>query len=95
MFLELARKQVFLFELDNVSYMRTLVNAQSIRNIMIGGYNSLLVGNKLTPIESLPPEQKTTMWETAKEIAVGKLDTEKLIELCKALCCLEYMLNNK
>lgn len=93
--LDLAKKQLFLFELDNVSYMRALVRGEAMREIMRDGYATLVYQKKLTAIENLPIEEKNILWLTAKDFAKDTLPKEKIVDLCKAFYCLEFLINEK
>lgn len=95
LWMDLAIRQSKLFIEDNVNYMSALVTCPSIRNIWVSAYDALVRLNHLGPLEGLPTSEKNNVWETAKEIAAGRLNNTKTIELSKALYCLEYILNLK
>jgi len=89
----LAVEQSKVFAENNVPYMDAMVNGDSIRYIWQVCYSYFINTKQLPPLESLPVEDKTHVWETAKEIAAGRLNNKKTIELSKSLYCLEYVLN--
>lgn len=91
----LAVEQSKVFIDNNVSYTEALVNATSIRYIWQVCYSYFVNTKQLPPLERISVEDKTHVWETAKEIAAGRLNNKKTIELSKALYCLEYVLNLK
>jgi hypothetical protein len=92
-FLELGRKQTVFFTVDNVLYCEVLVSADSCRSILVGCYSTLVRLGKLIPIENLRQSEKEVAWQTAKNIAKGRLGKKAMIELVQALMALEYFLN--
>jgi hypothetical protein len=91
----LAIKQAELFVENNIAYTTCLVTGDSPRYIMNHAYCCLVNSNHLMALELLPKDEKENVWETAKEIAAGRLNKAKTVELSKALYCLEYILNLK
>lgn len=91
--LELARKEVEVFKSNNLAYCEVLVTCTTQRNILRMAYNQLVHRKKVTPIEDMLLADKTTAYNTAKDIAKGRLGRGALIELVKALIAIEYFLN--
>lgn len=91
--LELGKKQSSLFVDNNLSYMESLVTCIVPRKIMHMCYYILLANKKIKKIEDLPLDQKTSIWEMAKEISNGRLGGPDLIILSKCLYALEFFLN--
>lgn len=91
--LELGKKQAQEFDKNNFAYMEILVTCDCSRSIMSVCHSVLVKRNIFPVLEFMCEEDKRTAWETAKEFARGRLNNEKLIELCKALLSLEYFLN--
>ncbi len=90
--LELGRKQAQLFTANNVAYCEALVTCYCPREIMVLTYHRLVRQGKITPIEDMLQEQKETAWQTAKDMAAGRLGKAALIEVVKALLVIEYFL---
>ena len=86
----LGAMQVKLFESNQPVYMDVFCSGEGVRKILIGYYNSLVKEEKIIPIENLSVEYKTELYETAKEIAANRLDTNGCIQLCKCLQVLTY-----
>lgn len=80
---------------DQAQWIIALAVATVPKYIFVRGYNNLVAQSKLIQLELLKVEDKTNIWETAKEIANGRLTKEELIEFCKVLLCLEYFLQNE
>jgi hypothetical protein len=81
------------FEKDHVSFIDFMVKSIPVRWLFFLSYRSLCDYNKIIPIENLPEKNKRALWEQTKEIANGRLNNFRLIELSYALYCLEYYLN--
>lgn len=90
---ELGRKQAGLFLENEVVFCEILVTCYCPRSILLSVYNRLVKTGKLVPIEDMLLDQKQDAWNTAKEIAKGRLGRKALIEVVKALIALEYFLN--
>lgn len=93
LWMELVVYQSKLFNDNNTGYCSTLVGCESIRKMWVVAYNCLVCLKRISPIENLSIEEKTTIWETAKDIASERLGKQEMIELCKSLYTLEYILN--
>jgi hypothetical protein len=91
--LELGKQQAELFANDNFIFAELLITTECSRGIMVVCYTVLVRTMIIGPIEKMAIEDKQTLWETAKEIAKGRLGENKMIELSKALVSLEYFLN--
>lgn len=83
--LQLGIKQMDVFDSDPVVYMNCLVAHPVLREIWRMVYMRAVVLKMLVPIEKIPVEVKTQLWEEAKEIAGGLLNQEETIVLSKAL----------
>lgn len=86
----LGNMQVKLFDSNQPEYMDVFCSGEGIRKILCTYYNSLVSENKIDPIEKLEPVYKKELYETAKEIAAGRLDTQGCVQLCKCLHVLSY-----
>jgi hypothetical protein len=91
-FEELGKKQSELFHLNNQVFIECLVKFKSVRHTLTYAYKSLIRLKKLSPIESLPLNEKTNLWEMTKEYAANRLEKDEMIELSQALLTLEYYL---
>lgn len=90
----LSKNQANIFIEDNDLYMRCLPVLSTPKSILIGYYKALIFMNKITKLEDLPEKEKQGIWEMAKEFAAGRLkNNEEMINLCRCLYCLEYILN--
>lgn len=92
-FLALARKQVDFFTGNNQGYCEVLVTCDCPRSILVMAYRTLVRMGKLVPVEDLKAEEKQIAWDMAKDIAKGRLDKKRIIELCQALMTIEFFLN--
>lgn len=91
--MDLGRKQVDLFLSNNVTYCEILVTCSCPRHILLMAYQRLVQLRKITPIEDMLQEQKKIAWETAKDIAKGRLRKIELVEVVQALLTIEYFLS--
>lgn len=91
-FLELAKKQVELFQNDNSAWMECLVTCDCTKSIMELGYNILVRQNKIIPIEKMYQTDKENIWNAAREFSRGRLNKQGLIKMSKGLVVLEYLL---
>ncbi len=94
MMIYLAERQMQIYDADNIGYCEALVTCSRPRYIMLCAYGSLVRLGKITPIENCLLEDKETAWQTAKEIAKGRLGLKALIELVHVLLVIEYFLNS-
>lgn len=91
--LGLGQLQAQLFVSNNVAYCETLVTCDCPRKILVMTYERLVRQRKIIPIEDMLQDQKQTAWDTAKEIAKGRLGRKALVEVVQALLTIEYFLN--
>lgn len=91
--LDLGRKQAQLFTANNVAYGETLVTCYCPRDILLKCYYGLVRRGKVTAIEDMLQQEKETAWETAKDLAKGRLRIKELKDVVRALVTLEYFLN--
>lgn len=91
--LELGRKQTATFANDHMAYTNCLCTGDSLRNLMGDVYCALVVRGKLTRIEDLDKDKKEHLWFQTKDIAAGRLNGTKMIELSRVLATIEYFLN--
>lgn len=91
--IDIVIRQSQLFTENNTGYCNALVTCGSIRKLWTVAYKCLVGLKKISPIENLTIEEKTTIWETAKDIAADRLNKQDMIELCQSLYTLEYILN--
>lgn len=92
----IARKEVGVFEGNNLAYVDNLIYCNCRRHLMVWIY-AYLVGNKKAPrIEDLEPEVKKEMKAFVIEICTGKTnDLNKMVEIAKTFYVIEYFLNEK
>lgn len=90
--METAKKQVELFQNDNVAWMNVFITSEAIKTIMETAYRVLTREKKVVEIENMAQSDKKTLWETANDFAKGKLAKDELIRVCKGLVALEYLL---
>jgi hypothetical protein len=93
MWIDLGRKQVDCFTNDHETYLECIVKYTGIRDVMMMVYRMLLSSKMIQPLEDQHYEGKLHVWETAKEIAAGRMDKEGQIQLSKVLYTIEYYLN--
>lgn len=91
-YIDLGYKQAALCRQNPEAYLNLLVTASSQRSIMFSAYNSLRMRGQLKAIELLPEEARREIWQSAKDLAKGRLPTDKLILLSKCLMALNYLL---
>lgn len=91
--LELGRKQAQLFAEDNEDYCETLVNCDKPRDIILMAYYGLVRRGKITAIEDMLQHEKEMAWDTAKDIAKGRLGIKALKDVVRALVAIEYFLS--
>ncbi len=91
--LDLGQKQAQLFLANNVAYCEVLVTCACPRHILLSAYSQLVRLQIIAPIEDLRQEEKENAWQTAKDIAQGRLGRKDLIEVVQALLTIEYFLN--
>jgi hypothetical protein len=73
-------------------FLDLLITAPSQRSILFSAYNSLRMRGKLKAIELLPEEARREIWQSAKDLAKGRLPTDKFVLLSKVLYTLNYLL---
>lgn len=91
--LDLGRKQAQLFTANNVAYVETLVTCYCPRDILLKCYYGLVRRGKVTAIEDMLQHEKESAWETAKDLAKGRLRIKELKDVVRALVAIEYFLN--
>jgi len=89
----LAQKQTQLFTADNIAYSEILVTCYVPRHLLVCAYRCLVRTRRLIAIEQLSQAQKEEAWQTAKDIARGRLSRSNLVEVVQALLALEYFLS--
>lgn len=90
--LEIGRKQAAMCNENSVAYINCLVTCEGMRNVMCMVYNVLTYTKSIPKIESIPTEEKHTLWEQTKEFAKDTLSLAETIRLSKALFALEYLI---
>jgi hypothetical protein len=95
MWMDLCKKYRIDFEkqADQPAWLRGVIGVPVARYIMLRCYNYLISNKTITPMEQLPVDEKNNIWETAKDIANGKLTKNELIDFCRCLYAFEYILN--
>lgn len=91
-FMQLAQKQVELFQNNNIAWMDAMVTSDCIKGIMCIAYRAFVREKKITAIEDMPIGEKKKLWEQAKEFAKNRLNQQEMVDLCRSLLTLEYML---
>lgn len=91
--IELGRKQTATFANDHMAYTNCLCTGDSLRNLMGDVYCALVVKGKIKRIEDWDIEAKEHLWLQTKDIAAGRLNGTKMIELSRVLATIEYFLN--
>lgn len=91
--IEIGKKQAIDFMNNNVAFMEVLITCVVPIKLMLLCYRSLVIKKAIKELESLPVNQKNTIWEQAKEFSNGRLNKDQLIDLCRSLYTLEYLLN--
>lgn len=91
--LDLGRRQALLFQADNLGYCERLITTDYPRQFLSKVYWVLVRREKIIPKEDMLQDQKELSWQTAKEIAKGRLGRKDLVELVHALLAIEYFLN--
>lgn len=92
-YLEMGKKYAADFEKDNIGFCKGLPGVPVAMQILSSCYEIFVRGNKIKKIEALAKEEKNIMWETAKEIADGRItNNEGMIRLCTCLYALEFIL---
>lgn len=78
---------------DNLQYLKDLAVLSVPKQVFLLAYNVLHRSKKILTIEFLSPEDKNKTWETAKEIADGRITSnEEMKDICRCLITLEYLL---
>lgn len=92
MMIHMGHCQAQIFRNNNFSWMECLVNGKSQSYIMNSIYRSIVGKKIIIPIEELPVEEKTRLFDVIKEFAPKSFTKERYIESCKSLYALEYFL---
>lgn len=90
--LEIGRKQAAMCNENSVAYINCLVTCEGMRNVMCMVYNVLTYTKAIPKIETIPTEEKNTLWLQTKEFADNRLDLKETIRLSKSLYALEFLL---
>jgi hypothetical protein len=90
----IARKEVAVFEGNNIGYTEDLIKNNARRHMMVWFYAYLVSSKKAPPIEDLDLEVKKEMWAFVKEICAGKTkDSKRMKEIAKVFYLIEYFIN--
>ena len=91
---KIGRKEVQVFEGNNLAYVDNLIFCNCRRHLMVWIYAYLVGCKKTKKIEDLEPEVKKEMWAFEKEICAGKTeDKKRMIEIAKVFYTIEYFIN--
>jgi len=91
-----ARKELSVFEGNNLGYTEDLIFCNARRHFMVWIYNYLVGSKKAPKIEDLEKEVRTEMWAFVREVCAGKTkDKARMIEIAKVFYVLEYFINEK
>lgn len=91
--INIGKKQTNDFMNNNVGFIEGLITLDVPIKLMLLCYKSLVIKRLIKELELLPIDQKNTIWEQAKEFANDRLNKDQLIDLCRSLYALEYLLN--
>lgn len=89
-FSELIKKQVDLFQNNNVAWMSTMATSWAIQEIMGMGYGKLLRSGKIKPVYEI--EDQDSLWKSVDEFSNGQKDEMIRHRIAKCLITLEYFL---
>ena len=92
MWVALGKQQLDIFQQNSEAYFELLVTALTQRTILSMFYFVSVRGKRLMAIELLPESDKRDLWESAKEVAGGRLDHYQTIELSKCLYTIQCFL---
>jgi len=92
MWVVLGKQQLNIFEQQSEAYFELLVTGLTQRTILSMFYFVSVRSKRLLPIEKLPESDKKDLWESAKDIAAGRLDNNQTIELSKCLYTIQCFL---
>lgn len=83
----------FLASKDNLAYLKCLSVLSVPKQVMLLAYTALHRSKKIPTIEMLPLHDKNKTWETAKQIADGRISSiEQMQDISRCLITLEYLL---
>lgn len=85
MWVFLGKQQLEIFEQNCEAYFELLSTAATQRTILSMFYFVSVRSKRIMPIDKLVESDKRDLWESAKEIASGRLDHNQTIELSKCL----------
>jgi hypothetical protein len=89
-----ARKEVAVFESNNLAYTDELIFCNARRHLMVWFYAYLVSSKKAPRIEDLELEVKKEMWAFVKELCAGKTnDSKRMKEIAKVFYLIEYFIN--
>lgn len=89
-FSELVKKQVGLFQNDNIAWISAMSNSWAIQEIMGLGYGKLLRSGKIKPVYEI--EDQKSLWKSVDEFSNGQKDEMIRHRIAKCLITLEYFL---
>lgn len=92
MWFQLAIKELTNLEANNAAYIELMVTGSAQRNIFLMCYDASVRAKEIPSIEQQDDEFKREIWERAKAVANGRCDHPTLIELSKALYCIQCFL---
>lgn len=82
------------FATNPESYTDILITAESVRLLMRWIYHHMVSRKKIKPIEQYSQEERQEIWDLVLEKCKAKCqDKQKLIEVAKVFCLIEYFLN--
>jgi hypothetical protein len=94
-FIDLGRKQAQLFRDNPEIFLECLIEYPSQRSVLFAIYNSLRMRGEIKTMEALPENERREIWNTAKELAKGRLPVDKMILLSKVLYTLNWLLEKQ
>jgi len=89
-FADLVKKQVDLFQNNNVAWMSVMASSWAIQEIMGMGYGKLLRSGKIKPVYEV--EDQESLWRSVDEFSNGQTDEMIRHRIAKCLITLEYYL---
>lgn len=93
LFIDLGYSQATLYyTVTPIVFIECLVKLRSLRDLHYECYKALVNEKILIPVELMPTEMKTALWEEAKGYAKGRLDQKSGIRFLKAMVALNHFI---
>lgn len=85
MYSVLGRQEIEMFEGNMAAYLSAYTSSTAKKEIMEKYYLFLVSDNIIPKVEDCDLEYKKQLWESAKELSAGKLNTDGCIGFSKCL----------